>query len=69
MSVLNAIEELKNIKEKLVTTENIKNIIFKLPKDNIPLDSKDISIQKESIKQIAILNELFNLKPTGRYEN
>lgn len=68
-SVLNAIDELKKIKEKLVTTDNIKNIIFKLPKDNIPLESKDISIQNESIKQIAILNELFNLKSTGRYEN
>ena len=69
ISILNAIAELKKIKEELVTTDNIKNIIFKLPKDEETVDFKDLSIQRESIKQIGILNELFNLKSTGRYEN
>lgn len=68
-SVLAAVGELKKIKRELVTTDNIKNIIFKLPSDNESLETKDISIQNASIKQIAILNEMFNLKPIGRYEN
>lgn len=68
-NVLKAIEELKQIKRDLVTTDNIKNIIFKLPSDEASLEPKDISIQKASIKQISILNEMFNLKPVGRYEN
>jgi hypothetical protein len=64
-SVLKAVEELKEIKKELVTTDNIKNIIFKLPTGNKSLGNKDISIQNASIKQIKILNEMFNLKPTG----
>lgn len=64
-SVLKAVEELKKIKKELVTTDNIKNIIFKLPTGNKSLENKDISIQNASIKQIEILNEMFNLKPTG----
>lgn len=67
--VLKSVEELKKIKKELVTTENIKNLIFKLPVDNTSLETKNISIQNASIKQIAILNEMFNLKPMGRYEN
>ena len=67
-SVLKAIKELSSIKTELVTTDNIKNIVFKLP-DDTPLDNRDTSIQNASLKQIAILNEMFNLKPTGRYEN
>lgn len=68
-SVLKAVKELSSIKTELVTTENIKNIVFKLPDDK-PLDNKDTSIQNASLKQIAILNEMFNLKFTsGGYEN
>lgn len=67
-SVLKAIKELSSIKTELVTTDNIKNIVFKLPDDK-PLDNRDTSIQNASLKQIAILNEMFNLKPAGRYEN
>ena len=33
------------------------------------LKAKDLSIQNESIKQISILNEMFNLKSMGGYEN
>ena len=33
-SVLKAIEELKAIKKELVTTDNIKNIIFGLPRED-----------------------------------
>lgn len=69
ITVLKAIAELKKIKKELVTTDNIKNIIFKLPMENEPLQARDISIQNESIRQIAILNDMFNLKPMGRYEN
>ena len=68
-SVLNAIDELKKIKKKLVTTDNIKNIIFRLPMDDTPLESKDMSIQNASIKQITILNEMFSLKSMMGYEN
>ena len=68
-SILKAVGELKKIKKELVTTDNIKNIIFKLPVNNSSLETKDISIQNASIKQIAILNEMFNLKLMGRYEN
>ena len=68
-SVLKAIEELKAIKKELVTTDNIKNIIFRLPREDTLMKDKDISIQNASIKQIATLNEIFNLKPIGRYEN
>ena len=68
-SVLNAIDELKKIKKKLVTTDNIKNIIFRLPMDDTPLESKDMSIQNASIKQITILNEMFSLKSMRGYEN
>ena len=67
-SVLKAIKELSSIKTDLVTTDNIKNIVFKLPDDK-PLDNRDTSIQNASLKQIAILNEMFNLKTAGRYEN
>ena len=67
-SVLKAIVELSSIKTELVTTDNIKNIVFKLPDDK-PLDNRDTSIQNASLKQIAILNEMFNLKTAGRYEN
>lgn len=67
--VVEAIAELKKIKKELVTTDNIKNIIFKLPMDNTTSKTKDLSIQKASIKQIAILNEMFNLNPAGRYKN
>jgi predicted transcriptional regulator len=68
-SVLKAIDELKKIKKELVTTDNIKNIIFKLPRDDESPGTKDISIQNASLKQIATLNELFNLKSAGGYEN
>ena len=37
--------------------------------DNTTSKTKDLSIQKASIKQIAILNEMFNLNPAGRYKN
>jgi len=62
-------DELKKIKKELVTTDNIKNIIFKLPRDDESPGTKDISIQNASLKQIATLNELFNLKSAGGYEN
>jgi uncharacterized protein YPO0396 len=68
-SVVAAIAELKKIKKELVTTDNIKNIIFKFPLDNTTSKTRDLSIQKASIKQIAILNEMFKLNPVGRCEN
>lgn len=68
-SVLDAIKELAKIKKEIVNTDNIKNIIFKLPTDNTLLECKDVSIQKASIEQISTLNELFNLKAIGGYEN
>ena len=68
-SVLNAINELKKIKKELVTNDNIKNIIFKLPSENTPLKTYDLSIQNASIKQIETLNEMFNLNQAGGYKN
>ncbi|WP_213974862.1 Mu transposase domain-containing protein [Tepidanaerobacter acetatoxydans] len=68
-SVLKAIEELSKIKKELVNTDNIKNIIFKLPREETPLNIKDTSIQKKSLEQISSLNAMFNLKSMGGYEN
>lgn len=68
-SVIEAINELAKIKKEIVNTDNIKNIIFKLPREDNTLREKDISIQKASIDQIAILNDMFNLKNVGGYEN
>jgi len=68
-SILNAVDELKKIKKELVTTDNIKNIIFKVPRENEFLKTKDMSIQKISMEQIAILNNMFDLKAMGGYKN
>ena len=68
-NVLDAVDKLKKIKSELVTTDNIKNIIYKLPRDDAPLKNRDISIQKASIEQITVLNEMFNLKPMGGHKN
>ena len=68
-SVIDAVKKLVAIKKSLVTTDNIKNIIFKLPREEERTDSKDTSIHLASINQIALLNEMFNLKSKGRYEN
>lgn len=59
---------MKKIKKELVTADNIKNTIFRLPADNTTSKGKDLSIQKASIKQISILNELFNLNLAGGLE-
>lgn len=67
--VLSAIEELSKIKEEIVNTDNIKNIIFKSPTKNTSSDNKDSAIQKASINQISILNEMFNLQSVGGYKN
>lgn len=56
---------MKKIKKELVAADNIKNTIFRLPADNTTSKGKDLSIQKASIKQISILNELFNLNLAG----
>lgn len=68
-SVLEDIEKLSKIKKGLVNTDNIKNIIFKLPRENVPSNIKDTSIQEKSLAQISSLNEMFNLKSMGGYEN
>lgn len=68
-TVLEAIEELSKMKKELVNTDNIKNIIFKHPRENVSLNAKDSSIQRKSLEQIASLNEMFNLKSMGGYEN
>lgn len=68
-SVLDAIKELEKIKVEMVNTDNIKNIIFKSPTMDNPLGSEDISIQKASLEQISILNEMFKLNSVGGYEN
>ncbi len=68
-SVIDAVNELAAIKKSLVTTDNIKNIIFKLPREEAMAEDKDTSIQLASINQIALLNEMFNLKSKMRYEN
>ena len=67
--VIKAITELASIKKEIVNTDNIKNIIFKLPREENSLKEKDISIQKASIEQISILNDMFNLKNIGGYEH
>ncbi|MCF6463890.1 MAG: hypothetical protein GX300_07930 [Tissierellia bacterium] len=68
-SVLEAIKELEKIKVEMINTDNIKNIVFKSPTMDNPLGSKDISIQKASLEQISILNEMFKLNSVGGYGN
>ena len=68
-SIIDAINKLKEIRKGLVTNDNIKNIIFKLPTDNTTPKVYDVSIHNASMKQIALLNEMFNLKHTGGYKN
>ena len=68
--MVNAINELKKIKSELVTTANIKNIVCKAPREQYePLGVEDLTIQNASIRQIEILNEMFNLKSSGGYKN
>lgn len=68
--MLDAVKELSKIKKELVTTDNIKNVIFKkLPGETTLLKPKDASIQKASMNQIYMLNELFNLKSVGGHKN
>jgi len=67
--VLSAITELKTIKESLVTTDNIKNIVYKLPREDLRIKREDVEIFESSTKQIQELNNLFNLESMGRYEN
>ena len=68
-TVLSAIKELKTIKESLVTTDNIKNIVYKLPGKDLRIKREDVEIFESSTKQIQELNNLFNLESMGRYEN
>lgn len=49
------INVLKRIRKRLVTNDNIKNIIFRPPGDNIFSKTYDISIRNATLKQIAIL--------------
>lgn len=68
-SVLKAVKELENIKKEMVNTDNIRNIVFRAPTMGKTLENKDTSIQKASLEQISILNDLFNLKSVGGYKN
>lgn len=63
--VLVAIEELKGIKKSLVTTENIRNIVYRVPTTTDSLKKEDRIIQKASLDQISVLNKLFNLTSIG----
>ncbi len=53
----------------MVNTDNIRNVVFKVPTVDKPLEAKDLSIQKASLEQISILNDMFNLKSVGGYKN
>ena len=68
-SVLDAITKLVKIKKEIVNTDNIKNIVFKLPTEVEFLVPKDTSILKASIEQISTLSQMFNLPSMGGYEN
>ena len=68
-SVLKAVKELEKIKKEMVNTDNIRNIVFKAPTVDKPSEAKDASIQKASLEQISILNDMFNLKSVGGYKN
>ena len=68
-SVLKAVKELEKIKKEMVNTDNIRNVVFKVPTVDKPLEAKDLSIQKASLEQISILNDMFNLKSVGGYKN
>ena len=57
------------IKKDMVNTDNIRNIASKAPTVDKFLATKDLSIQKASLEQISILNEMFNLKSVGGYKN
>lgn len=67
--VLNAIEQLAKIKKEIINTDNIKNIVFSKKVEGSAKESKDESIQKQSIEQISILNEMFGLNSLGGYKN
>ena len=67
--ILKAIKKLENIRKDMVNTDNIKNIIYNAPTIEEPLKERDLSIQKASLEQIAILNDMFNLKQVGGYKN
>lgn len=67
--VLDAVNELEKIRPSLVTTDNIKNIVFRLPEKEENKKDKDMTIQTMSIKQVRILNEMFGLKEIGGYKN
>jgi DNA-binding Lrp family transcriptional regulator len=69
-SILDAIKELEEIKTDIVNTDNIKNIVFKLPREIAFIEpEKDTSILKASIQQISALNQMFNLQSIGGFEN
>lgn len=68
-SVLQAIEKLEKIKIDMVNTDNIKNIVLNTPTVKEPLEGKDLSIQKASLEQIALLNNMFKLNSVGGYKN
>lgn len=57
--VLKAIKEWEEIKVEMVNADNIKNIVLKSPTMNNPLETKGLSIQKVSLEQILILNDIF----------
>ncbi|NCD07500.1 MAG: IS21 family transposase [Spirochaetia bacterium] len=65
INVLNAINRLVKIKKDLVTTDNIKNIIYKLPEENKVETKGSSEIYQASINQITMLNEMFKLNSLG----
>jgi len=67
--ILNAIKQLSKIKKEIINTDNIKNIVFSTNLEKSPKECKDKSIQKQSIEQISILNEMFGLNSLGGYKN
>jgi len=68
--ILDAVKELEEIKTDIVNTDNIKNIVFKLPREIAFIElPKDTSILKASIQQISALNQMFNLQSIGGFEN
>lgn len=67
--VSQAIDELSKIKNSIVNTDNIKNILFKSPlKENLSKNI-DSEIKKSSIDLISEINNIFNFNNEGNLLN
>lgn len=65
--VLAAVDKLSKIKKDIVNTDNIKNIVTNSV--DVEIRTKDESIKEQALKQVLILNKMFNLGSVGGCNN